>query len=186
MVFCVWEDARVWAHWNHFFYVHLRFDFSHRQFLVHYGEGQQINGWQRASTVLPGLRNSHLEGWYPWWLWHPCLLIWKEIHHFTSPCYSFTHSSIHSVSHSLFIFYHCFGNLLKQRAWWCCKPKNWAHFFVGVKIKDTTKSKIRRRKGLFLAASKENSRELSQSSVSLNSKIGVHGVHFKLRVHAYT
>ena len=49
-----------------------------------------------------------------------------------------------------------------------------------------TKSKIRRRKGLFLAASKENSRELSQSSVSLNSKIGVHGVHFKLRVHAYT
>ena len=100
----------------------------------------------------------------------------------------FIHSFIHSFSQSftLYILSHCFGNLLKQRAWWCCKPKNWAHFFVDVKIKDTTKSKIRRRKGLFLAASKENSRELSQSSVSLNSKIGVHGVHFKLRVHAYT
>ena len=100
----------------------------------------------------------------------------------------FIHSFIHSFSQSftLYTLSHCFGNLLKQRAWWCCKPKNWAHLFVGVKIKDTTKSKIRRRKGLFLAASKENTGELSQSSVSLNSKIGVHGVHFKLRVHTYT
>ena len=54
---------------------------------------------------------------------------------------------------------------------------------MSVKIKDTTKSKIRRRKDLFLAASKENTEEVSQSSVSLNSKIGV---HFKLSVHAYT
>ena len=29
------------------------------------------------------LRNSHLEGWNGWWLWHPCLLIWQEIFHFS-------------------------------------------------------------------------------------------------------
>ena len=43
---------------------------------------------------------------------------------------------------------------------------------VGVKPTDTTKPKIRRRKDLLLAASKENTGDLSQSSVSLNSKIG--------------
>ena len=44
---------------------------------------------------------------------------------------------------------------------------------VGVKSKDTTKPKFRRRKDLLLlAASKENTRVLSQSSVSPNSKIG--------------
>ena len=44
---------------------------------------------------------------------------------------------------------------------------------VGVQPKDTTKPKTGRRKDLLLlAASRENSRALSQSSVSLNSKIG--------------
>ena len=42
---------------------------------------------------------------------------------------------------------------------------------VGVEPEDTTKPEIRRRKDLLLAASKENTRHLSQSSV-LNSKIG--------------
>ena len=44
---------------------------------------------------------------------------------------------------------------------------------VGVQPKDTTKPKTGWRKDLLLlAASRENSRALSQSSVSLNSKIG--------------
>ena len=35
-------------------------------------------------------------------------------------------------------------------------PKNWVHVLVGVEPKDTTRPKIRRRKDLLLAASKEN------------------------------
>ena len=41
---------------------------------------------------------------------------------------------------------------------------------VGVEPKGTTKPKTGRRKDLFLAASKENTRDLSHSSVFLNSK----------------
>ena len=53
-------------------------------------------------------------------------------------------------------------------------PKNWVCFLVGVKPVDTNKPKIRRQKDLLLlAASKENlTGDLSQSSVSLNSKTG--------------
>ena len=52
-------------------------------------------------------------------------------------------------------------------------PKNWIYLLVGVKPKDTTKPEIRRRKNLLLfAASKENTRDLSQSSVFLNSRVG--------------
>ena len=51
--------------------------------------------------------------------------------------------------------------------------KNWVHLLMGIKPKDTTKPKIRRRKDLLLSvANMENIRDLSQSSVSLNSKIG--------------
>ena len=42
---------------------------------------------------------------------------------------------------------------------------------VGVEPKDTIKPKIGRKRDLLLAASKENPGVLSQSSVSLNSKI---------------
>ena len=52
-------------------------------------------------------------------------------------------------------------------------PENWVHLLVGVEPKDTTKPKIGRRKDLLLlVASKENTGELSQSSVFPNSKIG--------------
>ena len=51
-------------------------------------------------------------------------------------------------------------------------PKNWVHLLVVIKPIDTTKPKIRRRKDLLLAASKQNTRDLSRSRVSLNSKIG--------------
>ena len=50
-------------------------------------------------------------------------------------------------------------------------PENWVGFLVCVEPKDTTKPKIRR-KALLLAASKENTRDLSQSNVSSNRKIG--------------
>ena len=44
---------------------------------------------------------------------------------------------------------------------------------MDVEPKDTAKPKIERRKDLLLlAASKENTGDLSQSSVSLNSKLG--------------
>lgn len=42
---------------------------------------------------------------------------------------------------------------------------------VGVEPIDTTKAKIRRREDWLLALSKENTKNLSQNSVSLNSKI---------------
>ena len=51
-------------------------------------------------------------------------------------------------------------------------PKNWVPLLVGVEPKDTTKPKIGRRKDLLLAVRKENTGDLSQSSVSLNSKTG--------------
>ena len=43
---------------------------------------------------------------------------------------------------------------------------------VDVKPVDTTKPKISRRKDLFLAASKEDSRDLSPNSVSSTVKLG--------------
>ena len=46
--------------------------------------------------------------------------------------------------------------------------QNCVHLSVGVKPIDKTKPKIRRRKDLLPAASKENTRDLSQSSVSPN------------------
>ena len=51
-------------------------------------------------------------------------------------------------------------------------PENWVHLSVGVKPKDTNEPEVRRRKSLLLVASKVNTRNLSQSSISLNSKIG--------------
>ena len=51
-------------------------------------------------------------------------------------------------------------------------PENWVCLLRGVKPKDTSKPKIRRRRDLLLAAGVENTGNLSQSSVSLNSKIG--------------
>ena len=50
--------------------------------------------------------------------------------------------------------------------------KNWVCFLVGVEPKDTTEAKSGRKKDLLLLeASKENSGDFPQSSVSLNSKI---------------
>ena len=51
-------------------------------------------------------------------------------------------------------------------------PENWVRLLVGVEPKDTTKPKSGGRKDLLLAASKENTEDLSQISVSPRSKIG--------------
>ena len=51
-------------------------------------------------------------------------------------------------------------------------PENGVSLLRGVEPKDTSKPKIRRRRDLLLAAGVENTGNLSQSSVSLNSKIG--------------
>ena len=51
-------------------------------------------------------------------------------------------------------------------------PENGVSLLSGVEPKDTSKPKIRRRRDLLLAAGVENTGNLSQSSVSLNSKIG--------------
>ena len=53
---------------------------------------------------------------------------------------------------------------------------------VHINPKDTAKPKSRRRKYLFLAASKENPGDLSQSSASPTAKLG----SFKLVVHVYS
>ena len=48
--------------------------------------------------------------------------------------------------------------------------ENWVYLLLGVKPKDTTT--IRRRKDLLLAAIKENTGDLSQSSVSPRQQTG--------------
>ena len=57
-------------------------------------------------------------------------------------------------------------------------PENWVCLLVSVEPIDTTKPKLGRRKDSLLVESKENTRDLPQSSFSLNS--------FKLRVLAYS
>ena len=93
--FCVWEDARVWAHCDHSFHMHLSCPgpVSHIFFTVWVPQclPQGVASALRLpdsrncspSQVPSVLRNSHLEGWNHWWLQHPCLLIWQEILHFS-------------------------------------------------------------------------------------------------------
>ena len=57
-------------------------------------------------------------------------------------------------------------------------PENWVCLLVSVKPIDTRKPKLGRRKDSLLVKSKENIRELPQSSFSLNS--------FNLRAPAYS
>ena len=48
-------------------------------------------------------------------------------------------------------------------------PKNWVHFLLGVKLKDTAKSKSSIRNDLLLAASKDNIGGLKiQGNLKLN------------------
>ena len=51
-----------------------------------------------------------------------------------------------------------------------CRP---VHLLVGMEPKDTTKTKIRKRKDLLLTASKQTMEDLFQSGDSPNSKTGL-------------
>ena len=62
-------------------------------------------------------------------------------------------------------------------------PEDWVCFLVAVEPKRTTKPKTRGRNDLLLSASKENTRDLSQSSVSLGWQ---HWGCFKPRIHAFS
>ena len=53
----------------------------------------------------------------------------------------------------------------------------------GVETRDTVKTKVRRKKDLLLAASKENTRDLFQSSVSPDSEIGGVLSHGYMSIH---
>ena len=61
-------------------------------------------------------------------------------------------------------------------------PENWVHVLVGTEPKEKPKPKFGGRTELLLAESKNTSEDLSQSSISPNSKIGQ---GFKPSVHTY-
>ena len=62
-------------------------------------------------------------------------------------------------------------------------PKNWVRLLVDVvEPEDTSKSKIRRRKDLLLAASKENTGSFPKQCFPEQQNWGI----FKLSVHAYS
>ena len=61
--------------------------------------------------------------------------------------------------------------------------QNCVHLLAGIEPLDITKPKIRRRKDLLLLAESQGTEDLSQNSVSPNSKTGE---VFKLGVHAFS
>ena len=98
-LFYLWENARVWPHWNHSFHMHLHslgpvscvFHILSSSVLTA-GSGcslmaTKLGRYSSPSRVPLGLRNSHLKGKNLWWLWHSCLLIWQEIFHFSTHIY---------------------------------------------------------------------------------------------------
>ena len=55
---------------------------------------------------------------------------------------------------------------------WDCYLKNWVRLLVGIRPKDTTKPKGRRKGDVLLAGSKENMEDLSQRSVFPAARLG--------------
>ena len=84
-LFFVWEDARVWAHWNHSFHMHLSY-LGPVSCIFHILSTSRCREWLQPNAADP--RSSSLS-WLPWragirwWCWHPCLLIWQEIFQFS-------------------------------------------------------------------------------------------------------
>ena len=78
-LFSVWEDAKVWAHWNHSFDMHLTYlgrilDFHLLSFLRTQGkEGLQSDDcWMAGILFIPEFpQGSWLKDCHGWWLWHP-------------------------------------------------------------------------------------------------------------------
>ena len=99
VLFCVWEDVGVWAHWNHSFCMNLG-DLgpvscvftSWASLGLTGGSGYNLMAgrWQVFSFLsVLGADAFTLEG----WLWHPCLLLWQEILHFLPPTWRNSWSS---------------------------------------------------------------------------------------------
>ena len=91
---CVWEDASIWAHWNHFFHIHLSYPGPATRFLIFHILNSSFTSFlvqltaagSQACSPSQGPsdpRNSYLKAWIHWWLLYPCSLIWPEIFHFT-------------------------------------------------------------------------------------------------------
>ena len=84
----LWEDARVWAHWNHSFHMHLSYVGPIPCVFISWASlGLTLTGSAfhlmavryQAFSFLSSLRAHRLtlEGYNHWWWWHLCLLIRK-------------------------------------------------------------------------------------------------------------
>ena len=91
-LFSVCNDAGIWAHWNHSFDTHLSYlgPVSCFHILSFLSSGLTVGiGCSLGAGILllPKFPQSspahHCGGCSRWWLWHPCLLIWQEIFHFS-------------------------------------------------------------------------------------------------------
>ena len=89
-LFCVWEDAGVCAPWNHSFHMYLSRPgqcpvYLHPELSWEWLQSDGFARWQEFFSFLSTLRAHQLifEGYNHWWSWHPYLLIWKEIYHFS-------------------------------------------------------------------------------------------------------
>ena len=108
--FYVWEDARVWAHWNYSFHMHLSYlepvswVFHILRFLeAHPREWLQSDAVrsQVFFSFLSAITAQELtvEGWKCWWLWPPCSLIWQEILNFSDLLSLFSPHLLTSTHH---------------------------------------------------------------------------------------
>ena len=88
----VWGGVRVWAYLNHSFDINLSYPgpvscfhiLSFSELTV--GSGCSLITARKQTFSLLSSLKAHLvilEGCNCWWLWHPCLLIWQEIFHFS-------------------------------------------------------------------------------------------------------
>ena len=91
-VFYVWEDARVWAGWNHSFYRLLSYSESASCVFTSWAPwGLTIgSSWSLMTARSPVLFSFldalglTMEGCNHGCLWHPCLLIRQEVLHLSS------------------------------------------------------------------------------------------------------
>ena len=82
LAFYVWEDASLWAHWIHSFYMHLSYLGSNPVSLLTLRGGRWLllafpqllsdhhGRWQHLLDHSFGSPHSHLEARNWWWLWH--------------------------------------------------------------------------------------------------------------------
>ena len=90
--FYVWEDTRVWTHWNYSFHMHLSYlEPVSRVFHILSFLEAHPREWLQSDAVRSQIFFSFLsaitaqeltvEGWNCWW--PPCSLIWQEILNFS-------------------------------------------------------------------------------------------------------